>query len=76
MQGAQSVAAFGYRGTRHDAGRRTLIFSFQGCSARADLFLGDGLGSPDEHCQGVDAHQDGHRQQDGSYDLHCVVRTL
>ena len=43
---------------------------------RADLLLGDGFGSPDEDCQGVDAHQDGHRQQNGSNDLHSVIRAL
>ncbi len=43
---------------------------------RADLLLGDGLGPPDEDCQGVDAHEDGHRKQNGSNDLHSVIRAL
>ena len=40
------------------------------------LFFGDGLCPPYENSEGVDAHQDGHRQQNSSYDFHCVVRFL
>lgn len=41
-----------------------------------DLLLGNGFGSPDEDCEGIHAHHNGHRQQDGSNDLHCVVCAL
>ena len=42
----------------------------------SDLFFGDGLCPPNENSEGVDAHQNGHRQQNSSYDFHCVVRFL
>ena len=47
----------------------------KGC-AITDLLLGNGFGSPNEDCQRVHAHDNGHRQQDGGNDLYCVVCAL
>ena len=64
--------------TKHQASRLyessagTYVYS----QPEAHLFLGNGFGSPYEDCEGIHTHHNGHREQDGSDDLHCVVGTL
>ena len=45
-------------------------------SQGTDLFSGNGFGSPYEDSESIHAHHNGHRKQNGSNDLHCVIRTL